>query len=237
MIPTFVQHVPSGTETGTFLALDLGGSNLRTCSVTLLGESRWTMKQQKYSVPSGVKEGEASKVGRRVPPNPLTATALRLHRRESRLVPHADAGAAVGGALESGLHVLVPCRPDRDRLGQIDQLDQGLLVHERGRQRRRDDAAGRAGPQAHPRQGRRARERHGGDADGVSVRGRRLSVRRHLWHGHERRVRRGVGQDHQDGARARPAAGPKGKGLREHGHQHRVGRVRQRAPRPPLHPL
>lgn len=29
MIPTYIQTVPDGTETGTYLALDLGGTNLR----------------------------------------------------------------------------------------------------------------------------------------------------------------------------------------------------------------
>ncbi|KAM0753186.1 hypothetical protein T439DRAFT_339008 [Meredithblackwellia eburnea MCA 4105] len=60
MIPTFVQHVPNGTETGTFLALDLGGTNLRVCEVTLLGNHKWTMKQQKYKVSDALKQGEAT---------------------------------------------------------------------------------------------------------------------------------------------------------------------------------
>lgn len=59
MIPTFVQHIPSGNETGTFLALDLGGTNLRVCQVTLLGDHKWTMKQQKYKVSNALKIGEA----------------------------------------------------------------------------------------------------------------------------------------------------------------------------------
>lgn len=75
MIPTYVQKIPDGSETGTFLALvslssrvhhdvgsraqgsvllmqDLGGTNLRVCEVTLLGDHKWTMKQQKYKVRS-----------------------------------------------------------------------------------------------------------------------------------------------------------------------------------------
>lgn len=46
MIPSYVQHIPSGSEKGTYLALDLGGTNLRVCEVTLLGDHKWTMKQQ-----------------------------------------------------------------------------------------------------------------------------------------------------------------------------------------------
>ncbi|EPT03115.1 hypothetical protein FOMPIDRAFT_1022483 [Fomitopsis schrenkii] len=60
MIPTFVTGVPNGTETGTYLALDLGGTNLRVCEVTLLGNHEFTIKQQKYKVSEALKTGEAS---------------------------------------------------------------------------------------------------------------------------------------------------------------------------------
>ncbi|ORY46308.1 hexokinase-domain-containing protein [Leucosporidium creatinivorum] len=60
MIPTYLQHIPSGKETGTFLALDLGGTNLRVCEVTLLGDSKWTMRQQKYKVSQALKMGEVA---------------------------------------------------------------------------------------------------------------------------------------------------------------------------------
>lgn len=60
MIPTFVQSIPHGQETGTFLALDLGGTNLRVCEVVLLGDKKWSMKQQKYRVSTQLKEGKAT---------------------------------------------------------------------------------------------------------------------------------------------------------------------------------
>ncbi|KAH9967730.1 hypothetical protein BGW80DRAFT_1339745 [Lactifluus volemus] len=60
MIPTFVTGVPDGTETGTFLALDLGGTNLRVCQVELHGNKTFTLKQQKYRVTEALKTGEAS---------------------------------------------------------------------------------------------------------------------------------------------------------------------------------
>lgn len=62
MIPTYVQHVPTGDEKGTFLALDLGGTNLRVCEVTLLGDKRWTMKQQKYKVADALKVGPVNQL-------------------------------------------------------------------------------------------------------------------------------------------------------------------------------
>ncbi|KAJ1886184.1 hypothetical protein LPJ66_009733, partial [Kickxella alabastrina] len=46
MIPTFVRRRPSGKETGTFLALDLGGTNLRVCQVTLNGDTTYSLVQQ-----------------------------------------------------------------------------------------------------------------------------------------------------------------------------------------------
>lgn len=60
MIPTFVTGVPDGTETGTFLALDLGGTNLRVCEVELHGDHTFTLRQQKYKVSEALKVGEAA---------------------------------------------------------------------------------------------------------------------------------------------------------------------------------
>jgi len=60
MIPTFVTGVPDGTETGTFLALDLGGTNLRVCEVQLHGDQTFNLRQQKYKVSTALKTGEAS---------------------------------------------------------------------------------------------------------------------------------------------------------------------------------
>ena len=39
MLPTFVHDIPSGNETGTFLALDLGGTNFRVLMIKLNGEN------------------------------------------------------------------------------------------------------------------------------------------------------------------------------------------------------
>ncbi|KAF7331765.1 Phosphotransferase [Mycena kentingensis (nom. inval.)] len=60
MIPSFVVGVPDGTETGTFLALDLGGTNMRVCEVVLHGDTTFTLRQQKYRVSDALKTGEAS---------------------------------------------------------------------------------------------------------------------------------------------------------------------------------
>lgn len=50
-IPSYVTAVPDGTETGLYLAVDLGGTNLRVCSVDLHGDTTFTIKQSKIVVP------------------------------------------------------------------------------------------------------------------------------------------------------------------------------------------
>ncbi|KAF8324483.1 hexokinase-domain-containing protein [Cantharellus anzutake] len=59
MIPTFVTGVPTGEEVGTFLALDLGGTNLRVCEVKLESKHKFTLRQQKYQVSDSLKTGDA----------------------------------------------------------------------------------------------------------------------------------------------------------------------------------
>ncbi|KAI9711017.1 MAG: glucokinase [Bogoriella megaspora] len=50
-IPTFVTSVPNGTETGLYMAVDLGGTNFRVCSVQLHGNSTFSLTQSKVAVP------------------------------------------------------------------------------------------------------------------------------------------------------------------------------------------
>ncbi|KAM3588921.1 hypothetical protein VKS41_001350 [Umbelopsis sp. WA50703] len=58
MIPSFVTGRPTGMETGTYLAIDLGGTNLRVCQVRLNGSGEVSIQQQKYRVPEPLKVGE-----------------------------------------------------------------------------------------------------------------------------------------------------------------------------------
>ncbi|KAL7753074.1 hexokinase [Sorochytrium milnesiophthora] len=58
MIPSYVSRLPTGTEKGVFLALDLGGTNFRVCSVKLLGNKRVELDNEKYSVSDELKTGE-----------------------------------------------------------------------------------------------------------------------------------------------------------------------------------
>lgn len=50
-MPSFVTTMPSGAEKGLFLAVDLGGTNCRVCSVNLHGDSTYTLVQSKHSIP------------------------------------------------------------------------------------------------------------------------------------------------------------------------------------------
>ncbi|KAI0475259.1 putative glucokinase [Xylariaceae sp. FL0804] len=54
-IPSYVTKIPDGTEKGLFLAVDLGGTNCRVCSIELHGDSRYTLVQSKYAVPRNVR--------------------------------------------------------------------------------------------------------------------------------------------------------------------------------------
>jgi len=60
MNPTWVTGYPTGYETGTFLALDMGGTNLRVCEISLPEEkSEFDIVQSKYRMPEELKTGKA----------------------------------------------------------------------------------------------------------------------------------------------------------------------------------
>jgi hexokinase len=48
MIPTYSFGYPTGKESGDYLAVDLGGTNLRVCHVSLEGEGKFQITQSKY---------------------------------------------------------------------------------------------------------------------------------------------------------------------------------------------
>lgn len=57
MIVTWVMDYPDGSEKGEYLALDLGGTNLRVIKVTLLGDSKFTSVAEKYPIPKRMRKG------------------------------------------------------------------------------------------------------------------------------------------------------------------------------------
>lgn len=51
---------PTGKETGSFLTIDLGGTNLRVCWITLPGNgNKATVVQDSYRLPNAIKTGQA----------------------------------------------------------------------------------------------------------------------------------------------------------------------------------
>ncbi|KAL1961838.1 hypothetical protein VTN77DRAFT_1007 [Rasamsonia byssochlamydoides] len=60
---TWVFGFPSGEETGTFLALDMGGTNLRVCEIVLTEEKgEFDITQSKYRIPEELKTGTAEEL-------------------------------------------------------------------------------------------------------------------------------------------------------------------------------
>ncbi|KAJ5203674.1 Hexokinase N-terminal [Penicillium cinerascens] len=60
-IPTFVTAVPNGTEKGLYLAVDLGGTNFRVCSVQLHGDTTFNLTQSKIMIPRELMASGTSK--------------------------------------------------------------------------------------------------------------------------------------------------------------------------------
>jgi hexokinase len=67
---SWVHAFPSGNEKGTYLALDLGGTNLRVCKVTLHGNetdlaspgSKYSLDQEQFKISEDLKTGNADQL-------------------------------------------------------------------------------------------------------------------------------------------------------------------------------
>jgi hexokinase len=53
-IPTYVTGVPNGTEKGLYLAVDLGGTNFRVCSIMLNGDTTFNLTYNKVAIPKNL---------------------------------------------------------------------------------------------------------------------------------------------------------------------------------------
>lgn len=63
MNPTWVMDFPDGYETGKYLALDMGGTNLRVCEITLTNnKSEFDIVQSKYRMPEELKTGQSDEL-------------------------------------------------------------------------------------------------------------------------------------------------------------------------------
>ncbi|PVG00891.1 putative hexokinase [Serendipita vermifera] len=62
MFPTWVFGTPVGSEKGDYLALDMGGTNLRVCLVSLQGSGKFEITQTKYRLTEEQKQEEGAKL-------------------------------------------------------------------------------------------------------------------------------------------------------------------------------
>ena len=63
MNPTWVMGYPTGGETGSFLALDMGGTNLRVCEIVLPeAKGEFDIIQSKYRMPEELKVGKSEEL-------------------------------------------------------------------------------------------------------------------------------------------------------------------------------
>ncbi|CAF5110333.1 unnamed protein product, partial [Rotaria sp. Silwood1] len=58
MFPSYVRHIPNGTEVGQILALDLGGTNFRILLIKLHGNSKIELTSKIFVVPQSVMIGD-----------------------------------------------------------------------------------------------------------------------------------------------------------------------------------
>lgn len=61
MLPSYVRSVPNGTEHGSFLALDLGGTNFRVLLIEIDGKSS-NMTSKIFRVPDNIMKGTGKAV-------------------------------------------------------------------------------------------------------------------------------------------------------------------------------
>jgi hexokinase len=104
---TWVTSLPTGQESGNYLALDLGGTNLRVCRVTLKNGDA-DVDQEKYSLPSHIKTGSSDKLW------DFIADSLQRFVAEHQLDPEKD-----GELLPLGFTFSYPATQDR--------IDHGIL--------------------------------------------------------------------------------------------------------------
>jgi hexokinase len=59
---TWVQALPTGNEKGRFLTVDLGGTNLRVCWITLRGNGESDVEQKLFKVEDSIKTASADEL-------------------------------------------------------------------------------------------------------------------------------------------------------------------------------
>jgi hexokinase len=117
MIPTFVFGWPHGKETGDYLAVDLGGTNLRVCLVTLLGDGKFEITQTKYRITEEQKQEDGEKLF------DFCAECLKTFI-QSQLGEGLQLGP--DGSLPLGFTFSYPCLQDRIDHGKLIRWTKGF---------------------------------------------------------------------------------------------------------------
>ncbi|KZT08218.1 hexokinase [Laetiporus sulphureus 93-53] len=116
MIPTYVFGWPTGKESGNFLAVDLGGTNLRVCLVTLEGGGKFEITQSKYRLTEEQKQEDGQKLF------DFCAECLKAFV-ESNI----DGGTIIKGEiLPLGFTFSYPCLQDRIDHGKLIRWTKGF---------------------------------------------------------------------------------------------------------------
>ncbi|KAJ3517082.1 hypothetical protein NLJ89_g734 [Agrocybe chaxingu] len=113
MIPTFVFGWPTGEEKGEFLAVDLGGTNLRVCLVTVQGDGKFEITQSKYRLTEEQKQDDGQKLF------DFCAECLKTFI-DTSLAEHGGLHLAAGEKIPLGFTFSYPCSQDR--------IDHGVLI-------------------------------------------------------------------------------------------------------------
>ncbi|TDL18251.1 hexokinase [Rickenella mellea] len=122
MIPTYVFGWPTGEEKGDFLAVDLGGTNLRVCLVTLQGEGKFEITQTKYRLTEEQKHGDGEKL--------FDFCAECLQTFINTNTPEDGTGLIKPGQeLALGFTFSYPCAQERIDHGQLIRWTKGFGAH------------------------------------------------------------------------------------------------------------
>ncbi|KAF2450417.1 hypothetical protein P171DRAFT_402794 [Karstenula rhodostoma CBS 690.94] len=123
-LPSFVYQVPDGSEKGTFLAVDLGGTNCRICLVDLLGNSTYKVLQTKRMVPEHLRINP-----RYEPLFSFIAKALREFLDQHEVRPQTDCDSAAQ-SIPLGFTFSFTCEQTSISQGTLIQWDKGWDIPE-----------------------------------------------------------------------------------------------------------
>ncbi|KAF4613040.1 hypothetical protein D9613_010927 [Agrocybe pediades] len=114
MIPTFVFGWPTGEEKGDYLAVDLGGTNLRVCLVTVQGDGKFEITQSKYRLTEEQKQDDGQQLF------DFCAECLKTFIDTSLPDKGGSIDVPEGQKIPLGFTFSYPCTQDR--------IDHGVLI-------------------------------------------------------------------------------------------------------------